>query len=746
MLVVHEQHLQPMGCDVRLLGIIRGLLASGAEVSLFFRTHTPVAKRTPTTEDLATLLHIPRGYREEWLRRDVRQLRPPAIYEHAGTTQLARLFGQGWWNAVLVFFWFWHDPKPNVAELLLPPLHAFSPPGRRPFVAILSDDAHALRDARLASWEDHPGLRANYSARALQHEQREAAAYSLADMLLHITRADSSAERESFPFVRKYGLLRLSLAAGEAKDAAGARSTAAAGAAPSSSAVAAVERIGFLGNGQTPTNHLAIQWFLRSCWGALRARHPSLRLRLVGVRPGFRVGSDLRERACDAARDVHCGWAWGSPYLGAEPANGVDELGFLGDGDLGPELESWRLMIVPVLQTTGVNTKVYAALRLGIPLVITRAAAAPFELNGTAAALLADDAAGFTAAVETVLGSAATRARLSGASRAHWQQLVREDHSAEDLRDLLSTACRETTRDGFMSASKLVPLPLVHGDGGSGGSRASTSPDESRASKLPILRCFGNGTLGNGTDDADGGGRGRNAMPALPLLVGVHTASLGYNGSVARRIVTGAWRTFCTACSLRCAFPSPTTIHALEATPAEVPPGTELAVVTFHAHQVPDLDGVSLESPSLQPGDAAAARRPSTATPPDGRGALAAAQFLHFVVDLGHTLGLEGRAGPGTGGAARAGLLDASRGLFTELHGIVGTRMMLRATARPVLPMAPIGELCQDRALWRNAFRFIGVHSAVLPELWRRLAHDLPPLFRCDLSSNLTAATAVRGA
>ena len=46
LLIAHEQHLQPMGCDVRLLGIIRSLLAAGLEVSLFFRSHTPVAKRS----------------------------------------------------------------------------------------------------------------------------------------------------------------------------------------------------------------------------------------------------------------------------------------------------------------------------------------------------------------------------------------------------------------------------------------------------------------------------------------------------------------------------------------------------------------------------------------------------------------------------------------------------------------------------------------------------------------------------
>ena len=135
---MHEQHLQAMGCDTRLLGIIHALVAARQKVSLFFRTHTREAARSPPSAELATLLQIPRGYREEWLRGDVRELPPPAMYERTTPLQVGRLFAQGWFNAVIVFFWFWHDPKPNVAELVLPSLHAFSPPHRRPYVAILS--------------------------------------------------------------------------------------------------------------------------------------------------------------------------------------------------------------------------------------------------------------------------------------------------------------------------------------------------------------------------------------------------------------------------------------------------------------------------------------------------------------------------------------------------------------------------------------------------------------------------------
>lgn len=253
-LIVHEQHLQSMGCDMRLLGIIRALLGCGQRVSLFFRGHTPEHRRHPPTRELASLLQIPHGFNDTDLRKDVRQLPPPAIYERTTTAQVAQLFAEGWFNAVIVFFWFWHDPKPNVAELLLPSLHAFSPAHRRPFVAILSDDAHALRDKRLASWEEHPGLRANYSARAMFHIERQRNIYPLADLMLHLTQSDSDAERALFPSVARWSLLRLSLLDIEAELAP--ILAAATSLSPSSAAESLVAssksslRVGFLGNGQ----------------------------------------------------------------------------------------------------------------------------------------------------------------------------------------------------------------------------------------------------------------------------------------------------------------------------------------------------------------------------------------------------------------------------------------------------------------------------------------------------------------
>ena len=115
-LIAHEQHLQAMGSDVRLLGIVDRLRQAGHEVSLFFRAHTDNALRVPPSAALATRIGVRRVYSEAALRSDVRHLPPPALYEFVDAAQLAQLFSQGWFNVVICFFWFWLDPKPTAVE------------------------------------------------------------------------------------------------------------------------------------------------------------------------------------------------------------------------------------------------------------------------------------------------------------------------------------------------------------------------------------------------------------------------------------------------------------------------------------------------------------------------------------------------------------------------------------------------------------------------------------------------------
>lgn len=144
-LIIHEQHLQSMGCDVRLLRFVKDLLYLNQEVSMLFRGSTPSKMRQPKSRQLAQILHI-ENFEEEQLRKGLRK--PPGIYEWTSAERFSQLMAMGYFNVVVIFLWFWYDPQPSVAELVLPLLRAHAPPHRQPFVAVLSDDAHSIRCAR----------------------------------------------------------------------------------------------------------------------------------------------------------------------------------------------------------------------------------------------------------------------------------------------------------------------------------------------------------------------------------------------------------------------------------------------------------------------------------------------------------------------------------------------------------------------------------------------------------------------
>lgn len=141
-LIIHEQHLQSMGCDVRLLRFVKDLLYLNQEVSMMFRGSTPSKMRQPKSKQLAAILHI-ENFEDDQLRKGLRQ--PPGLYEWTSAERFAQLMAMGYFNVVIIFLWFWYDPQPSVAELVLPLLRAHAPPDKQPFVALLSDDAHSIR-------------------------------------------------------------------------------------------------------------------------------------------------------------------------------------------------------------------------------------------------------------------------------------------------------------------------------------------------------------------------------------------------------------------------------------------------------------------------------------------------------------------------------------------------------------------------------------------------------------------------
>ena len=515
-LIVHEQHPQPLGCDRRLLSLVSLLKAEGWKVSLFYRRHVREEQQSPRTAELAAQLGIPGPFDAASYLDSGCLHPPPALYKFAGRgRQLARLASQGWFDLVLVSVWFWNEPQPAFAEIALPLLRSYAPANRRPYVGLLVDDAHALRAGRLAVWETDARVRAAYESQAVALAPRLRSLYGAADAVMHVSPEDQLEERRAFGGALRelqWHLLRTPLKAMRATHA------------PIRKRASPPNRLllGFLGNGQTATNHQGVQWFLSHCWAKLRAAHPSVRLRLVGRPPGViyntsgvyqcarrtttAVAASANRAPLDSESAVpRCGWAWGTRYAGVEAHHGIDEVGFLPSDAMVKEVLSWRAMVAPIRATTGINTKLLVALELGVPLVVTSAAAAPLALGAvvsstgrslsaahaansvahtanaarakgnatatrlaavaaaapSAAALLADEPAAFVAHCARLLGSEHVWRASSRAGLDAYERMVEHDPAAEDMRTVLRSACASNGADALATPETDASTPVV---------------------------------------------------------------------------------------------------------------------------------------------------------------------------------------------------------------------------------------------------------------------------------------------
>ena len=160
-LVAHEQHLQAVGSDARLLLLLQQLRQLGASVSLLVRAATGAARHPPTHE-IAELLGAANLSAVPLSRGGVPVARAPAVYEMGGGRAFQQLLRHEQFDLVLVGLWFWYDPQPSFAEMLVPLVAgvarraggearagAGGATGDGPLVALLCDDAHSERAARL---------------------------------------------------------------------------------------------------------------------------------------------------------------------------------------------------------------------------------------------------------------------------------------------------------------------------------------------------------------------------------------------------------------------------------------------------------------------------------------------------------------------------------------------------------------------------------------------------------------------
>ena len=278
-----------------------------------------------------------------------------------------------------------------VAAHWLPLLRALAP---RALLVFDTVDLHGLREQR----EAHLRGNARAAARAdstLRQELRQASA---ADITWVVSGHERDLLRAQLPATDVQVLSNIMLQTG------------------SGLAFARRRDVLFVGGFRHPPNVDAVRWLLASIWPALRERLPQAVLHVVGADPP----QDLVDAAAQPGVRLH----------GHVP-------------ELAERLDSARIAVAPLRYGAGVKGKINQAMAHGLPVVATTCAAEGMHLVDGDDVLIAQDAAGFAAAVARAYTDEALWHRLSRGGLAN----VREHFSVEAaLRSLLPVLQRAAER------------------------------------------------------------------------------------------------------------------------------------------------------------------------------------------------------------------------------------------------------------------------------------------------------------
>jgi hypothetical protein len=240
-----------------------------------------------------------------------------------------------------------------------------SPP---PPLAVFAFDAQAFRLQALARHEPNAAQAARHAAAAAAEGAREAALYGRADVFAMLTAEDLASIS---PAWTRPGTPRLVVGFRDEVDARLGSEGGSGVPPPLARALrlratlppfAARAGFAFMGSGNNPTNVLALHYFLRRVWPALRARLPGAQLHIIGAPPS---------RACKE-HGVWCGWLAGTEYDGgggAPEASGITVHGLVADPR--SVLAGVRVALAPLVCGTGINTKTGYYLAQGVPVVGT---------------------------------------------------------------------------------------------------------------------------------------------------------------------------------------------------------------------------------------------------------------------------------------------------------------------------------------------------------------------------------------
>lgn len=144
---------------------------------------------------------------------------------------------------------------------------------------------------------------------------------------------------------------------------------------------AQAQRLGMIGDFTYLPNFDGVSWFVRECWPAIRATHPTATLRLIG-----KDSEGLARRL---------------------PGEGIVGLGYL--PNTGPEIASWSAMIVPTRLGGGTHLKVAEGLARRVPLVVTPHGSRGYDLVHERHAWIAADRESFVRGCDALLADPVLR-------------------------------------------------------------------------------------------------------------------------------------------------------------------------------------------------------------------------------------------------------------------------------------------------------------------------------------------------
>jgi hypothetical protein len=321
-------------------------------------------------------------------------------------------------DVAFITLWMWYPD--NAVELVAPVLRRLNPAVR---IVLLTDDAH-LAWYQMLGREMHRSypLLLDIFPHFKNHDyedvlsQREHYAFQLADWVMPLTERDEGLMRDTLDRAGvNHSVLHwgTQLVAVNESWASRARS------------MPWEDRDGlvFVGFGDSPTNRLALHWFFQQCYPLLASYDSMQRvpIYIVGSPPANRY-QDIRELAADVGAVTH-----------------VEFVGSMSDDTaLYDFLSHRRLMIAPILASTGINTKVILGLASHIPIVATEAAVIGFDAVSPAALdsamLIADNPYIFTEKIYTAYHNKtlwrqkqADGFRLAEQTQMQGKQQLRED-------------------------------------------------------------------------------------------------------------------------------------------------------------------------------------------------------------------------------------------------------------------------------------------------------------------------------